>query len=147
MGLDEPSLFTTKAVGSVFQRLTTTPPPPPGGTLLKKRQGGDCSQIGLRNSLQNITLEIHVSIQSTEEAFSKENYFIWGNWLKQANCSTNPSLWEILISVLWMHLECSNMGLLICSRTIFCYGGHPVHCRMLSSNLGLYPPGMSGTVP
>lgn len=37
MGLDEPSLFTTKALGSVFQRLAATPPPPPGGTLLKKK--------------------------------------------------------------------------------------------------------------
>lgn len=42
MDLDGPSLLTTKALGSVFQRLTATPPPPPppGGVLLKKRLGG-----------------------------------------------------------------------------------------------------------
>lgn len=40
MGLDGPSLFTTKLLGSIFQRLTDTPPASPGGVLLEKAGGG-----------------------------------------------------------------------------------------------------------
>lgn len=138
-----------KGIGERFPKTDrhSPSPTPTRRRSVKKKAGGDCSQIGLRNSLQNITLEIHMSIQSTEELSVKKT-ILFGEtgWNKPIDQQTPlcGRYWWVCCRCTWNALT---WGFLFGAGQFSATGGHPVHCRMLSSNLGLYPPDMSSAVP